>query len=381
MKPEALIGETLDDRFRITDIIGGGGMSTVYRGEPVDGRPPVAIKVLRSHLLTQGDQRERFEREAEALFGLHHPHIVSVLDFGVRDKTPFLVMELLEGASLDIHADGHALPMDEALTIGRQVLEGLALAHSKGVVHRDVKAENVFLVDGNAKLLDFGLVKFVNDTEWTNHTELTATGDVFGTPAYMSPEQAMGKGIDARADVYSMGVLLFELVTGRWPFVYESQAEMMHAHVAEPAPTIESILPDAKFPAGLSPLIARALAKKPDERFRDATEMLKALLTVMEGESDGETSPWEAVDDKGKADPLLDRARDAMHRVVEHPLAQRLSQSPAVQKGEALLASIPPKVVELHGQVPWPPRRLLLSVALLGAAAGIIAGAIVGALL
>ncbi len=212
-----LIGAVLDGRYRILELIGEGAMGAVYRAERPDG-PPVAIKVLHEELGDQPDLRERFEREARALFALEHPHVLAVHDFGIVNGMPYLAMELLNGSPLDAMVEDGPLAPAVAFDLCRQVLQGLAFAHSKSVLHRDLKTENVFVstaADGRmtAKLLDFGLVKFVDDDRWGESKNLTVQASVMGTPAYMAPEQCAGAPADTRGDFYSALVTLCELST------------------------------------------------------------------------------------------------------------------------------------------------------------------------
>jgi serine/threonine-protein kinase len=268
-----LIGAVLDGRYRILELIGEGAMGAVYRAERPDG-PPVAIKVLHEELGDQAELRERFEREARALFALEHPHVLAVHDFGIVNGMPYLAMELLHGSPLD------AMVEDGPLT------PAVAFAHSKSVLHRDLKTENVFVstaADGRmtAKLLDFGLVKFVDDDRWGESKNLTVQGSVMGTPAYMAPEQCAGAPVDTRGDVYSAGVILFEVFTGLWPFMEEDRISMFQAHFGKPVPSVNEVLEGGvRLPAELDAVIAKAMAKKATDRFQDAGEMLLALEAV-----------------------------------------------------------------------------------------------------
>lgn len=285
---DPMIGVELDGRYRLAERVGEGAMGVVYRADRIaDGSGQVAIKVLNESCSSQPDLRERFEREARALFALEHPNIIDVQDFGVTPTTmqPYLVMELLDGLSLDEMVDAEKLDPMQALEVGRQLIAGLACAHAQGVLHRDLKTENVFVVRHpggrmQAKLLDFGLVKFVDDERWGEGRKLTVAGSVMGSPAYMSPEQGTGGTMDARSDVYSAGVVLYELLTGTWPFSADSRIEMLKAHLLEPVPALAAGRAGLSARPELDVLLQKALAKEAADRFGDATEMLAALDAV-----------------------------------------------------------------------------------------------------
>jgi eukaryotic-like serine/threonine-protein kinase len=305
--PDPFLGRTLDGRYRITQRLGEGGMSVVYRAEQPSG-PPVAIKVLHEELGEDADLRERFEREARALFALQHPHVLEVHDFGIVDGNPYLVMELLEGTPLDAMLEHGPPPPDVAVDLARQLMRGLAFAHAQAVLHRDLKSENIFLrrePDGRfvVKLLDFGLVKFVDQGRWGEARTLTTQGMIFGTPAYMSPEQTTGGPTDARTDVYSAGVILFELMTGLWPFMEEDRVAMFRAHFTKPPPTLSETSETHDFHPALEAIVQKALAKAPEDRFADAGEILAALEVLPNpvarpkgsGATQGKPVPWMAL--------------------------------------------------------------------------------------
>jgi serine/threonine protein kinase len=283
---DPLIGRELEGRYRMITSLGEGAMGRVYRGERIDTRHPIAIKVMNEDCSEQPDLRERFEREARALFGMQNPHIIDVQDYGVIDgRQPYLVMELLDGQSLESMVESNVLDPAAALDLGRQMLVGLAFAHSQRVLHRDLKTENIFVVrqpDGrlHAKLLDFGLVKFMDDERWGEGRKLTVAGSVMGSPAYMSPEQGTGGSMDARSDVYSAGVVLFELLTGNWPFTGESRMDMLKQHLLAAVPDLSSARPDLRVRPELDALIKRAMGKEATDRYKDASEMLAALDAI-----------------------------------------------------------------------------------------------------
>jgi serine/threonine-protein kinase len=274
--------DVLDGRYKILARLGEGGMGAVYAALDMTSGERVAVKTLAEDHESP-HARERFEREARALFALEHPHVVAIRDFGIADGTAYLVTELLEGMTLEELIDtGGPPPLDLAAELSRQLLTALAFAHAQGVVHRDLKAANVIAlpVPGDryhAKLLDFGLVRFLDTEQWGAGAALTQQGVVFGSPGYISPEQTLGQGGDARSDVYSAGVLLFELFTGSWPFLEEDRVRMFRAHLAAPIPSLASTRADARFCPELEALVRKAMAKSPLDRFPDAVAFLTAF--------------------------------------------------------------------------------------------------------
>lgn len=280
----SLVGRTLDERYHIVSILGEGSMGAVYKAEQPDG-PPVAVKVLHEELEGQPELKDRFEREARALFGFDHPNILKIHDFGIVDGQPYLAMELLRGMTLDEFIETERPSPEAAIRIVEGILEGLQHAHEQGAAHRDLKTENIWIQpqdDGSlsVKILDFGLVKFTDTNRWSDARKLTVQGMVFGSPGYMPPEQCTGKPTDERSDVYSMGVVLYELLTGEWPFMEENQVMMLQAHMKKAPPSIESVNPSLIVSPELERLYQKAMAKDPNERFPNAGEMLAALRAI-----------------------------------------------------------------------------------------------------
>jgi serine/threonine-protein kinase len=284
---DSLIGRRLDGRYEVLGRLGEGGVGVVYRGKQVHLGREVAIKVLHKDAAIIPEWRRRFEREAQALSALAHPNVVPVTDSGFDNGVPFLVMELLQGKTLaDLLKEG-PLPLWRGLDIARQTLRGLAFAHGKGIVHRDLKPANVFLQElpdqsDHVRLLDFGMVKFLEKSESGASAEtLTRAGVVFGTPAYLSPEQAKGGPADARTDVYAMGCVLFQLLSGRRPFTEDTYEGVVMAHLTQPVPALAKVRPGLSVIASFQPVVEKAMAKKPSARFKDADAMLHALETVI----------------------------------------------------------------------------------------------------
>ena len=276
-----MIGETLGS-YRITRAIGEGGMGTVYLAEHTLIGRQAAIKVLRPELCHRAELVNRFFNEARAAGAVQHPCIVEIFDFGHRpDGSAFIVMELLSGEPLGIRLRRvHRLPEAQAASLARQMCGGLAAAHAKGIIHRDMKPDNVFLlpdafaVSGERiKILDFGIAKLA--AEQLESSMRTRTGTVLGTPTYMSPEQCRGVGeVDHRADLYSLGCILYAMVCGRPPFVSDGMGEMMAKHIYEPVPPPSTLAPVS--PA-LEHVILRSLAKDPNARHASADELAAAL--------------------------------------------------------------------------------------------------------
>ena len=266
----SLVGQTIAGRYTIERELGRGGMGAVYRAQHVTLGRAVAVKVLHPKLTADPAVSKRFDREALSASKLDHPNCVQVIDFGTTsDGMKYLVMQLLEGKEL---RDELGWPMDlsRALRLGGQILRALDHAHRKGLVHRDLKPENVFIVrddDGleHVKLVDFGIVKLLDGDD--GHEKLTRAGVVFGTPRYMAPEQAAGGKIDERTDLYAVGVLLHEMLTGKPPFDGDEPTIILRMHMlADPPPLPEGV------PAAVGVVIAKMLAKSPGERYASARE-------------------------------------------------------------------------------------------------------------
>ena len=243
------IGKCLDGRYLIEVQLGAGGAGTVYRARHVGLDRLVALKVLQRQHQERWGSRKRFEREARALAQLSHEHIVAVSDCGVDQEVPFLVMELLEGESLEARLKKGPLAPALACELLLQLLEGLAFVHEHGLVHRDIKPGNLFLERSahgreRLKLLDFGLAKLLAPT---SDVSVTLSGEVFGTPAYMPPEQITGEGIDARSDVYAVGLVAFEMVAGRRA-VRGHESELLRQQLVEPVPSLEPLKLAPEFP-------------------------------------------------------------------------------------------------------------------------------------
>ncbi len=272
-----LTGAILDGRYRVLEPVAQGGMGTVYRAERVKLGRIVAVKVLHDALPDELAGRKRFEIEAMAMAKLEHPHCASVLDVGVYHERPYVVMDFVSGQNLkDLIATGPQ-PIGRAVEIVRQVLSGLAHAHELGIIHRDIKPANLVLsqktgLGDHVKILDFGLARLHDSGQ-----NLT-TGVVVGTPAYMAPEQIRGTGLDARADLYACGVLLFELLTAHKPFHSERDdpIEVCRMHLQSPIPRLDDKLPGGAF-GELEAVVAKALAKDRDARYASAQEFAAAL--------------------------------------------------------------------------------------------------------
>jgi tRNA A-37 threonylcarbamoyl transferase component Bud32/tetratricopeptide (TPR) repeat protein len=279
---EELIGQIIDGRYRVISRLGEGGIGHVFYGEHTQTRRTVAIKLLHRALADQDAYRLRFEREAQAASALTHPSCVSILDFGSHAGLSYLVMEFVEGQLLTDYLEQGSAPLGEVVEITLQILAALKHAHDLGIVHRDIKPANIMLCEPDlagtrVKILDFGLAKSLIFGE-PGSQQLTQHGMVCGTPAYLAPEQASAKEVDTRADLYSLGVVLFLMICGRKPFDSDDPMELIVAHQQKQPPSARELRPEVS-PA-LQAVIERAMAKSPDDRFQDAEAFAAALEPV-----------------------------------------------------------------------------------------------------
>ncbi len=290
----SLIGTVLSGRYRLESKLGSGGMSTVYLARDETLQRWVAVKVMHREMSDQPDQLERFRREARAVAQLSHPNVVAVIDAGEDSGYPYIVFEHVEGETLKQRIDRLGrLPVDESVAYGIEVGRGLAAAHAQRLIHRDVKPQNVLIdADGRAKVTDFGIARSLESDG------LTKTGRVLGTTDYVAPEQAMGQGVDARCDIYSLGVLLYEMLTGEVPFQADTLVGVAMKHVNEEMPDVQEQRPEVS--SALAAVIERATAKEPNKRYPD----MPALLADLEGALEVEVARGGAA--HGQATSVLD---------------------------------------------------------------------------
>lgn len=323
MSPYTLEGHTLG-KYRLLGALGRGGMAQVYRGYQAQLDRYVAIKVLRADLLENAEFLERFRREARAVSALRHPNIVQVFDFDVQDEIYYMVMELLEGDTLrarlhEYRARGERMPLKESLAILADVLAGLGYAHGEGLVHRDLKPANILLTrKGQAVLTDFGIAQMLGSTQ------LTISGALMGTLHYMAPEQGLKGVCDERSDIYSLGIILYEMLTGYPPFDADTPLAILMKHLNAPLPLPRRLDPD--LPPGFEVATLKALAKDPADRFQNAAEMASALEGLQAHATPGPRPPLRphAV---ASGEARLDLAGDPLIREdtqsdLPHPVAQ-----------------------------------------------------------
>src|SRR5437588_2346707 len=270
-----LLGTTLSGRYRLETRIGAGGMSTVYRALDETLQGQVAIKLMNREVTSDSDQLERFRREARAVAQLSHPHVVGVIDAGEDEGRPYIVFEYVEGETLKerIRRLGR-LPIPEAVAYCIEIARALGAAHARHIVHRDVKPQNVLIdEEGRAKVTDFGIARTLDEEG------LTADGRVLGTTDYVAPEQALGQPVTGQSDLYSLGIVLYEMLAGEVPFTGESQVAVAMKHVREQLPDIQLKRPEVS--AALASVIDRATAKRQEDRYADDAELIADLEDVL----------------------------------------------------------------------------------------------------
>ena len=271
-----VVGETLG-HYRIEAKIGEGGMGVVYRAEQTAVNRAVVIKVLTADLAADEGALGRFKREVDIIAQLEHPHILPLYDFGQVDNNPYIVMRFMAGGSLSDRLRSRSLTLEQRMHILEQTAEALDYAHERDIIHRDLKPANILLDErGNAYLADFGLAKTMEGSR-----DLTKSGSVLGTPAYMSPEQARGEKLDRRSDIYAFAVLTYEVLGGRLPFTGKSTWEYIQKHLVEPPPSILTIAP--QLPPALDQVLAAGLAKNRDQRPNRAVDFIQAVRSALGG--------------------------------------------------------------------------------------------------
>jgi serine/threonine-protein kinase len=260
-------------RYDIIELVGRGGMGVLYRARDRMLERDVALKMMHVDFSVDSAARERFEREAKAVARLQHRNVVTIHELGSADGSPYIVMEFLSGQDLDVRLrDGAPMSLVEKLDVAIQLCEGLGYAHEQGIVHRDIKPGNVrVLEDGTVKILDFGIAKFAVNS-------VTQSGSILGTPSYMAPEQVMGQPVDGRADLFSAGVLLYELLSGKKPFTGDAPTAVVYQIMHVEPPPIHDVVPE--LPEALNEIVSRALMKNPNERYARASEMAADLQMV-----------------------------------------------------------------------------------------------------
>ena len=278
------IGSVIDGRYRIEGRIGEGGMGVVYRASHVVLKKQLAIKVMRGEQAQDGEIVQRFVQEAQASSAIGHPNIIGISDFGkAPDGSVYFAMEYLEGQTLGKAMEKGPLARARAIGIFVQIADALEAAHQRGIIHRDLKPDNIFLIrsegrDDFVKVLDFGIAKVKNAA-----AKITRTGMVFGTPHYMSPEQAAGQAVDHRSDIYSLGVIMYQVFTGQLPFDAESYMGVITKHMYDPPVPPSSLMPELR--GAIEDIIMMALAKTPEERYGSMLELREDLSRALAGDT------------------------------------------------------------------------------------------------
>lgn len=358
------IGQVIQDRYKIESLVGKGSMGAVYRASQNFMNRDVAVKILLQHLGNDADAIKRFQREAKAASKLNHKHITTLYDFGMMpDGQPYLVMDYLDGVSLgEVLETQEYLPVDEFRPILRQVCEALGEAHRRGIIHRDIKPDNIVLLEQDGrkdyvKLVDFGVAKLMSDD--SKDTKLTKTGTICGSPAYLSPEQARSQPLDHRTDIYSLGIVIFELLTGKLPFTSADLINLLFLHATEPPPLINEVRPDLRFSPELVSVVNRCLAKDPNDRPQSMEELWREFDAACQKKMDvpnlGSITGQHKRVSVEQAKAMRDEA--ARQPVSSAPVAPVYEEEPEdLQPAMSLPPEPPPpEPIELTQVLPQPP--------------------------
>src|SRR5579864_8619134 len=302
-----MIGQTIS-HYRIVEQLGAGGMGVVFKAQDNRLERAVALKFLPEKLAQSTQALDRFRREARAASALNHPGICTIYDIGEQDGRAFIAMEFIDGETLRNHIHGKPLPLGELLELGVEIADALEAAHAEGIIHRDIKPANIFVTRrGRAKVLDFGLAKLVPkgitsaDSDADSQDSNSIVGIISGTPSYMSPEQVRGDGLDSRTDIFSLGLVLYEMATGRQAFGGGTGGTIIEAVLTRPPASVRSINPD--IPPRLEGIIDKALCKDRDQRYQRAADMLGDLQQLKRDADSGQ--PYRERDREGEAESLL----------------------------------------------------------------------------
>jgi serine/threonine protein kinase/Tfp pilus assembly protein PilF len=345
MKKDPAIGTIIAEKYEIQEVLGGGGMGVVYRAKHLLMQRMVAIKMLLPETVSNEYALARFQKEAQAASSLNHPNILTIFDFGITDKQqPYLVMDYLKGNTLaDVLDKEEYLHLQKGLSVFIQIASALSHAHQKGVIHRDLKPANIMLVEYEGqgdfvKIVDFGIAKTLHREDGQS-VELTQTGQVFGSPVYMSPEQCRGTHLDARADIYSMGCVMYRSSTGSSPFLGQDALELMFKHVNEKPACFEDVCPQLKIPKNFQDLVMKCLEKDPNNRYQTMLDLRKDLEGVA-GTSINSPFIFPATEVDNTKTPMigsLDEQRSTLNEIIAQSESQKKIADEIADAQEKLL--------------------------------------------